>query len=232
MRHNRRMALLGPAALLLSFDVAPEAIAGHDDWHTREHLPERLSIPGFLRGTRWTALHGAPRYFVMYEVASLATLSSPAYLERLNHPTPWTSTVMASYRGMRRAFCTVAGSAGHGLGGTGRLIRFAPPAAGAEGLRDWLVRTALPALAARAGLGSAHLFEPAAAPAMTREQRIRGADAALGCAILVTGHDEDALERVAEAGVGARALHARGATDVVDATYRLHYALLREELRA
>jgi hypothetical protein len=44
------MPLLGTAAMLLSFDVAEEAIAEHDEWHTHEHFPERLSIPGFLRG--------------------------------------------------------------------------------------------------------------------------------------------------------------------------------------
>jgi len=46
------MPLLAQAAMLLSFDVAREAIRQHDDWHTHEHLPERLSIPGFLRGSR------------------------------------------------------------------------------------------------------------------------------------------------------------------------------------
>jgi hypothetical protein len=65
------MALLGKAAMLLSFDIVPEAIVEHDDWHTHEHFPERLSIPGFLRGTRCVAQHGQPRYFVMYEVARL-----------------------------------------------------------------------------------------------------------------------------------------------------------------
>ena len=38
--------------MLLAFDIAADAIAEHDDWHTHEHLPERLAIPGFLRGTR------------------------------------------------------------------------------------------------------------------------------------------------------------------------------------
>ena len=55
-----------------------EAIAEHDDWHTHEHLPERLSIPGFLRGTRWVALQGQPRYLVLYEVERLDTLDPPS----------------------------------------------------------------------------------------------------------------------------------------------------------
>ena len=62
--------------MVLSFDIAPEAIAEHDDWHTHEHLPERLSIPGFLRGSRWVATRGEPRYMVLYEVRELATLTS------------------------------------------------------------------------------------------------------------------------------------------------------------
>lgn len=95
------MPLLGPAAMLLSFDVAPEAISEHDDRHAREHLPERLGIPGFLR----VALQGQARYVVLYEVDELGVLASDAYLQRLNHPSPWTSKMRPHYRGMRRGLC-------------------------------------------------------------------------------------------------------------------------------
>ncbi len=120
------MPLLGQAAMLLGFDVAAEAIDEHDDWHTHEHLPERLAIPGFLRGTRWVALQGQPRYVVLYEVERLETLASAAYLERLNHPTPWTAKMMPHYRGMTRGLCSVAASAGAGQGHFGLLVRFEP----------------------------------------------------------------------------------------------------------
>lgn len=91
--------------MLLSFDIVKEAVTEHDDWHTHEHLPERLSIPGFLRGTRWTALQAPSSYFVLYEVDSLNVLASAAYLERLNHPSPWTQKMMPHYRGMTRGRC-------------------------------------------------------------------------------------------------------------------------------
>jgi hypothetical protein len=120
------MPLLGKAAMLLSFDIVPEAIAEHDDWHTHEHLPERLSIPGFLRGSRWLALRGQPQYFAMYEVKELGVLTSAAYLERLNNPRPWTSRMMNQYRGMTRGLCTIAGGYGGGLGRAGLLLRFTP----------------------------------------------------------------------------------------------------------
>lgn len=124
------MPLLGPAAMLLSFDVANEAIEEHDDWHTHEHLRERLSIPGFLRGTRWVALQGQPRYMVLYEVAGLGTLTSGPYLERLNNPSPWTSKMMPHYRGMRRGLCSVTGSFGLGMGHIALLLRFTPEEGG------------------------------------------------------------------------------------------------------
>jgi hypothetical protein len=52
--------------------------------------------PGFLRGSRWKALGGGPADFVMCEVGELGGLSSPACMERLNHPSPWTTKVMPS----------------------------------------------------------------------------------------------------------------------------------------
>jgi hypothetical protein len=218
--------------MLLSFDVAAEATAEHDDWHTHEHLPERLSIPGFIRGTRWVALRGQPRYFVMYEVAQLATLTSGAYLERLNNPSPWTSKIMAHYRGMRRGFCSVTSSFGLGLGHAGLLVRFTPDTAAGTRLRTWLVDQVLPQLAAKTGLASMHLLEGALAPPMTREQRIRGVDAGVDWAILATGYDADRLADLSSADLSALRLAEHGAADVHEATYRLDYALTRDEVEA
>ena len=67
------------AAVLLLFEVASDSIAEHDDWHTHEHMPERLRIPGFLRGTRWTSLNEAGHYCVLYELESVDVLDSDTY---------------------------------------------------------------------------------------------------------------------------------------------------------
>jgi len=40
------MALYSNAAMIMFYDVAPGAVDDHDDWHTHEHIPERVSIPG------------------------------------------------------------------------------------------------------------------------------------------------------------------------------------------
>lgn len=224
------MPLLGKAAMLLSFDVVQDAIAEHDEWHTHEHLPERLSIAGFLRGTRWVALQGQPRYFVIYEVEQLATLTSSAYLERLNHPTPWTSKMMPHYRGMTRGFCSVAGSFGFGIGHAGLLLRFKPAAEMSPSLRKWLLEEILHPLPSRPGIGSAHLFEGALSPGMTNEQRLRGTDAGVDWALLVTGYSEEALGKLEQAGLGDARLEKHGATGLLRAMYRMEYSILRQEI--
>jgi hypothetical protein len=186
------------AAMLLLFDIAAEAIEEHDDWHTHEHLPERLAIPGFLRGSRWIAQGGSPRYFVMYEVRELACLGSEHYLERLNNPTPWTSKMMAHYRGMRRGLCNVVAGFGAGLGSTALLIRFAAAAEHADPLRDWLAGELLPGLVKRRGIADARLLAPSLEAVMTREQEIRGQDAGIQSALLVTGYESEAVAALAK----------------------------------
>ena len=218
--------------MLLSFDIVQDAIPEHDEWHTHEHLPERLSIPGFLRGTRWVALQGQPRYLVIYEVEQLATLTSSAYLERLNNPSPWTSKMMPHYRGMTRGFCSVAGSFGLGMGHAGLLIRFKPATETASALRNWLLQDLLPPLPSRPGIGSVHLFEGALTPGMTNEQRLRGADAGVDWALLVTGYSQDALASLEQADLGNAQLDKHGATGILGALYRMDYSIIRRELDA
>jgi len=226
------MPLLGQAVMVLLFDVAEDAITEHDDWHTHEHFPERLSIPGFVRGTRWVAVDGQPRYFVLYEVEQLAVLTSPAYLERLNQPSPWTTKMMPYYRGMTRGFCSVAGSFGSGLGHFGLLVRFKPGAETGHSLRKWLLLDTLPELPSRPGIGSVHLFERALTTPMTNEQRIRGADATIDCALLITGYRHDALVSLMQAEFGETQLEQRGATGILHAMYRTDYSLVEDEIKA
>ena len=224
------MPLLGSAAMLLSFDIDADAIAEHDRWHTHEHLPERLSIPGFHRGTRWIAVEGAPRYMVVYEVESLATLSSPDYLARLNAPSPWTQRMMPHYRGMSRGLCAVAGSFGVGQGGYAALVRFSPDPAQAAVLQRWLLEEALPRIPETAGLGGAHLLQAAQAAAMTNEQRIRGADRGVDAAVIVTGSEVEAVAAQGRALAGEGGVGSRGAPGAACGVYQLGYSLLAAEI--
>jgi hypothetical protein len=224
------MPLLGQAAMLLNFDVDAAATPEHDDWHTHEHLPERLSIPGFLRGTRWVAIRGSPRYTVLYEVDRLETLASAAYLDRLNRPTPWTAKMMPHYRGMRRGLCSVEGSWGRGLGHFALLVRFQSGLASGSSLAWPSGR--LPGLASRPGLGSAHLLKGALDAAMTAEQRLRGADASVDWALLVTGYEVAALAALADDELSLATLEAQGMTNASSALYQAAYSLSAAECAA
>ncbi len=226
------MPLLGQAARLLNFDIVPEAVAEHDDWHTHEHLPERLSIPGFLRGTRWAATSAGPAYCVLYEVEQLATLASEAYLARLNNPSPWTQKMMPHYRGMSRGLCRVMRSCGLGMGHYALQLRFKLAPESEASLLQWLGDELMPVLCMRPGLGSIHLLQGGLTATMTSEQRIRGADAGVDWALLATGYQESAVNGLAQAELAVAALEQRGASQVIATSYRSAYALTRQETSA
>lgn len=160
------------------WDVAPEMRAEWEQWHSHEHMPERLAIPGFLRGTRYIALSGDPSYFVLYEADRLDTLTSGAYIERLNNPTPWSRKMMPHHRNMVRALCVVregwGGGVPHVLGTMRSAARLSVPGR-------------------RKGLTSAHLLEAQPLPGVTTEQKIRGGDATTNWVLLVGGYDGAAV---------------------------------------
>src|SRR5262245_30914614 len=84
-------------------DIAPEGYEHFERWYNDEHLHERVAVPGFRAGRRYEKVSGGDRqFFAYYEVDSPAVLTSPAYLQRLENPTPWTQKSMTYFRGMVR----------------------------------------------------------------------------------------------------------------------------------
>jgi hypothetical protein len=177
--------MLGKAAVAMWWDIAPEVRAEWEAWHTVEHFPERLGIPGFLRGTRWVA-PSAGAYFVLYETEDASTLTGPAYLERLNNPTPWSRRMMPHHRNMVRSLCRVHATSGAGLPGVMATVRFSP--------RDGR----LPGLPSGRGITGAHLLQSQPMPGtQTEEQKIRGGDATADWVFLVGGYDAEAVQAAA-----------------------------------
>jgi hypothetical protein len=229
------MALLGDAAITMWADFVPEIVQELGDWHTHEHMPERLGIPGFLRGTRWSGGGAGASHFIMYELASLEVFASAAYLERLNNPTPWSRKMTPHHRSMVRSPCRVVGGAGAGVGAALLTLRLSARPGEADRLRDGLLRELLPELARRPGLAAAHLLvsEPKVMPPQTEEQRMRGGDAIADWVLLVHGYDAEAVAQVSRGELGAAALVERGAAPgTVAGVYRLDFALTKADLRA
>jgi hypothetical protein len=76
------------------------------------------------------------------------------------------------------------------------------------------------------------LLEGAAAAAMTNEQRIRGADAGLDWALVVTGYSREAVAKLNEGGALEAQLARHGAVEAAGATYTLDYSLSADEIGA
>ncbi len=169
------MGLAGTGAVAIWHDIAPEGRAEFYRWHGHEHMPERVGIPGFLRGRRYIALDGTPEYFNLYETQSPATLTGPDYQERLNHPTQWTTATVKHFRGVARSLCAVAGSLGVGQGGLIATFRYAVDGSVASTHRQRMIASALPTIAAAPGVAGCHLLiaDEAASAAETEEKKVR-----------------------------------------------------------
>lgn len=178
-------------------DCAPEGLEHFERWYIREHLQERVSVPGFRCGRRYEAVAGSDRrFFAFYEVDSPDVLSSPAYLGRLEHPTPWTLEAMKSFRGMVRTVCDVRAAAGDLVGAYAAVLRADGAMAPTLGADDVVA-----ALAREDGIARVQLWTAAArqTPADTAEMRSRGKDQLAAGALVVECLRRSDAERVSSA---------------------------------
>lgn len=207
------MALKGLAAVAIWSDMQDPA--AHDHWHSHEHLIERLGIPGFLRARRTVCTEAdAARYFVLYEVADVSVMTSPAYLQCLNNPSAWTTRTMAANKSLNRTLCTVACTEGQGMGGHLLALPLQVQAERAGELHAWLSREVLPGLPQRPGLTGAHLLVRAVDTQRphTQEEHLRGRpDGSVDAVVLVDGYDVEALNQLASTVLHDGALAAHGA---------------------
>jgi hypothetical protein len=212
--------LAGEAAVAIWNGVAEEGWATNYAWHLTEHVPERVGIPGFLRGRRYRAADAAtrPALFTLYEAETLQVLQGQGYTDRLNAPTPWTREAGRFSRDTSRGLARVVASHGPGVGGAMLTLRFDAPAAAQPPIAA-LVREA----AGAPRVTGAHLCiaDAAASGVVTEEKRGRtDIGAPPTWFALVEATDAEALAGLlpdaAVAGAGAAGPFLRG-------IYRLEY---------
>ena len=169
------MALKGRAFMAVWHDIAEAAEAEYNTWHTRQHMPERLGVPGFLAGRRavdWSLSH--QRWFTLYETKTLETLSSDDYRARLNNPTHWTIRNQPNFLNFARSACVTSASTGRGIGGALATIRLNMEDGGLTGFEANAEKLAH-AIAAIDGVVGAHLgvAAPDTTRVKTRETELR-----------------------------------------------------------
>src|SRR5229473_2360068 len=131
------MALRGEGMLIVFTDVKAGDERDFNEWYNREHIDERVNLPGFRRARRYVAVRGTPKYLATYECDSVGDLATPGYLQLLANQTPWTQAVMARFTQFNRLTLRV---------------QFVPDPRERKPLVAWLQETALPKAIARPGM--------------------------------------------------------------------------------
>jgi len=168
------MSLLGRGVLIIWHGITSEADSDMIRWHNTEHIPERVGVPGFLRGRRYKDADHALQYLDLYETEGVETIQGAPYVARLNDPTPWTSRILPHFRDTVRLGCRVAASAGRGQGGCLVTARLRPAGGRLDALRGWLVGPALETCREPGGAVGVHVLETVA-----ETTRIRTAEGGL-----------------------------------------------------
>jgi hypothetical protein len=90
----------------------PRLAREHDTWHSVEHVPERVGLPGFLEARRYRSVDAPLRYFTHYRLDALAALDTPEYRDVFEHPTPWSARMRTVLRDFHRQPCELRGTWG------------------------------------------------------------------------------------------------------------------------
>ena len=96
------MPLHGKGMLIVFSEVKARDERDFNEWYNREHIDERVNLPGFHRARRYVAVRGSPKYLAIYECDTVGDLATPGYLALLANQTPWTQAVMARFTQFNR----------------------------------------------------------------------------------------------------------------------------------
>jgi hypothetical protein len=109
--------------LAIWVDIDPADDAAFNHWHSREHVQERVALPGWLRGSRFKGLERSQRYLLFYDAESTAAFESEAYYERLHNPTTLSRAIFPKFNNPWRTVCAVERRVGGGIGAAVLMVR-------------------------------------------------------------------------------------------------------------
>ena len=122
------MPIAGKGMLLTSMNIDAADEPEFNRWYDREHLEERVAMPGFLEARRYVALDGNPKYLSLYSTETMEVLGSPFYLNALANQTAWSKANIARFKDMIRGVSRITISRGPGRGAALGIIRLRPVA--------------------------------------------------------------------------------------------------------
>jgi hypothetical protein len=203
--------LIGKAVMINWSDVAVEHRHAYYEWHSREHMVGRVSLPGFRRGRRYIAARANRDFLVCYEVEDLQVLTSKAYLDKANAPSALTQRTTPYVRNSTRGLAHVRTSLGIGTGGFALTLRFDPQPDQEEALAGFLTSIALPRVAEIAEITGAHFcVADNAASSIVPVEREGRPTTVPNWIVMLEGVSPEALDAACDAHLSADTLRANG----------------------
>ena len=84
-------------------DIDPAHEVDFNRWYDREHMQERVAIPGFQSARRFGASQPCPRpYLALYYTDSLDVFRSQSYRNAFTNQTTWSRENFTRMRGTQR----------------------------------------------------------------------------------------------------------------------------------
>ncbi len=215
------------AALLTWTDIPAEEEAAFNEWYNREHVRDRVrEVPGFIRGRRFLAIKGAPKYLALYDMETEAVLKSDAYVRIISVPDERGHPCTRRFRNVARTLGRITAAFGEGEGGVIGLWQIVPEEGHETAARAALAETLMPALMQLPGAISCQLIERLPPDdAVSTKRHVRQGDRTLTWALIVEASSEETLE-AAQRDVDAafrKGIKARMEAEM--ATFRLLYAV-------
>jgi hypothetical protein len=222
------MPIAGTGMLMTSMDIDAKHEREFNAWYDREHLAERVAIPGFLEARRYVAVDAAPKYLGLYSTESFDVLDSDAYRAALANQTAWSKANIGRFRNMLRSVAHITASRGQGRGAALGLVRIRPQGNDAEALRESIVALFDPR--ALHGIISMHLMEsdPCLSKPLTDDPATPN-PASRDWYVLIDGTDVTAVHGVMHGRFDA-AVASSGAALISAGTYRLMWDLAKSDL--
>lgn len=120
------MKLFGDGMMIAFTAVARDLEDEFNEWYNREHLDERINLPGFRRARRYEAIAAEIKYMSTYECEMPTDIGSPTYLDALAQPSDWSKKIMPNFTNWHRMVARVVADSSHGMGAFLALARFHP----------------------------------------------------------------------------------------------------------
>jgi hypothetical protein len=222
------MPIAGTGMLMTSMDIDAAHEREFNAWYDREHLAERVAIPGFLEARRYVAVDAAPKYLGLYSTATFDVLDSDAYRTALANQTAWSKANIGRFHNMLRSVARITASRGVGRGAALGLVRIRPSTDGAAALRASIVTLLDPG--SLDGIISMHLMEsdPRLSKPLTDDPASQN-PAARDWYILIDGTDTEAVATVVK-GRFDDAVATTGSALISTGNYRLLWDLAKCDL--